>query len=429
MNRRLFIKHAAAIAPLIVAFNPYAMAQRGFLQNLIPSDGNNKRKLVLIELTGGNDGLNTVIPIDKYEILSEARRNILIPENKILKLNDTNIFGFHPSMTGLRELYNNRLVSIIQGVGYPDPDLSHFRGIAIKYTANTGKEEIRSGWMGRYLEQEYPQYPKGHSSQMTDGPPAMRFGLVSPKITQGADEDFSIGITNLEDISDLSTLSVEDPVSNNMGGTNINTIRAVSDKIKLYIPAINMFSKKQENLSKLYPEQGKNPLADQLKIIAKLIGSGLSTTIYVAGQSNYDTHGNQVEKSDTTQGVHSNLLKDLSEAITAFEDDLYLMGKQDDVLGMTYSEFGRRIASSDSYGTDHGTSESVILFGTKLKKGIIGSSPDLSSKVNQGDNLPVQFDFRSVYKSVLSDWLGTSEDRIKTIITQGPDEKLDLFTS
>jgi uncharacterized protein (DUF1501 family) len=352
---------------------------------------------------------------------------VLIPENKILKLNDTNIFGFHPSLRGLQSLYNDELLTVIQGVGYPNPDFSHFRGIAIKSTANTDKMDIGTGWLGRYLEHEYPNFPQGYPLHPVDGPPAIRYGIVSPKITQGKDENYSIGILSISDFNNLSGESHDDPVPNTMGGENIMYIRSMANELKLYAPVIRTTAKKQETLSKLYPEPEKNPLADDLKMVAKLIGGGLNSNIFVVHQPGYDTHADQVDKSDPTRGKHAELLADLSEAITAFEDDLHLMGKQDEVLGMTYSEFGRRIASSDSYGTDHGTAESVVIFGTKLKKGIIGASPDLPSKVTSNDNLSFQFDFRTLYKTILIEWLGVSNDFAKAIIPQGPDNKIDIF--
>ena len=147
MNRKHFLKHTVAVAPFIIAFNPLAAARKSFLQTLLSEGSYKNRILVLIELAGGNDGLNTVIPIDKYNILSAARRDILIPENKILRLNDTNVFGFHPSMTGLQKLYNDKLVSVVQGVGYPEPEFSHFRAKAMKYSANAEKRKSsRVGW-------------------------------------------------------------------------------------------------------------------------------------------------------------------------------------------------------------------------------------------------------------------------------------------
>lgn len=443
MNRKDFLKYAAIVTPFvaipfIVAYNPFAAWRHRFLQKAISQATYKKRKLVLIELTGGNDGLNTVIPIDKYKILSVARRNILIPENKILPLKGSDVFGFHPSLTGLQQLYNNGLVSAIQGVGYPNPDFSHFRGIVMKYTAHTGKEEIRSGWLGRYLAHENHGYPKGYPLHPTDGPRAIRVGSASPRLTQFDPEvtqdieDFSIGISGIaegaEDLPLTPGSGMGGLMASTLAGGNISKINAISEQIKLYSPTIQSFGSRKQNLSKLYPESGKNDLADQLRTVARLIGSGLDTPIYIVSQGDYDTHSDQADSSDTTKGTHANLLKDLSEAITAFEDDLRLMGIQDDVLGMTFSEFGRRIATN-SGGTDHGTAETVLLFGSQLRNGIVGTSPELPAKVMLEDNLAMQFDFRSVYKSVLTGWFGVSAEAAKKIIPEGSDEMLDLFTS
>ncbi len=433
MNRKKFLQYTAAAAPFVIAFNSFSCKQRNFFQAFAPEINYRNRILVLIELIGGNDGLNTVIPIDKYNILSNARRDILIPEKKILPLHDSHTFGFHPSLTGLQSLYNDKLVTVIQGVGYPNPEFSHFRGKGIKYTANTEKDEIRTGWLGRYLERDYPNYPKGYPVKPNDGPAAIRIGAVSPKITQfmsqvnkGMEEDISIGFTKIDDFNASASLPESEMMSTTFADTNMDKIRAVSRQIKLYAPIIQDHANRQKNLSKRYPEPNKNPLADQLKTVARLIGSGLNTPVYLVSQGDYDTHADQVDKADTTQGKHASLLKDLSEAISAFEDDLHLMGKQDDVLGMTFSEFGRRIVSG-SYGTDHGTSESAILFGTQLKNGIIGNSPELPSQVRSEDNLAMQYDFRSVYKAILGGWFGVPDERIKAIISQGANEKLELF--
>ena len=430
MNRRSFIKNSAAVAPLIVAFNPLAAAQTQLLQNLGSINGKRNKILVLIQLTGGNDGLNTVIPLDKYSILSEARKNILIPDSKVLKLNDSSTYGFHPSMQALQRLYHDKLVSVIPGVGYPNTDLSHFHGINIKYTAHIEEKEIRSGWVGRYLDELYPGYPKGYPAQSNDGPPAMRIGTVSPKIAQGInDQDMSIGITNITDFDNFYSGIDKDPVSDDLGGMNVATIRAISRQIEIYGPIIKSYVTRQSTLSKLYPVPEKNTLADQLKIVARLIGSGLNTPFYVVRQLGYDTHGEQVDPSNTTTGRHADLLADLSEAIAAFQDDLFLMGKQDEVMGMTFSEFGRRIASSDSYGTDHGTAETVIMFGTNVRNGILGPGPELPSIVTVNDNLLIEHDFRTLYASVLTGWFGASEDIIKRVISETPGERLNLFRS
>ncbi len=438
MKRKIFLKQTVTAAPFLAAYNPMSAISKSFLKHFIRTENKRQRVLVLIELNGGNDGLNTVIPIDKYHILSQpnVRRDILIPENKILRLHDTDVFGFHPSMKGLQKLYNDNLVTVVQGVGHPNLEFSHFIAKEVKYTAHIEKMEIKSGWVGRYLYQEYPTYPTIFPYNKTDGPPAIRFGEVSSLLTQFTPpivqdiDDLSIGISNLSDLSYLETDPEDEWVDNSLGRANIRKVRAVSEQIRLYAPVIQSFIRKQQNLSKFYPEPGKNLLADQLKSVARLIGSGLNTPVYMVCQTGYDTHAEQVDKSDTTLGIHARLLKDLSEAIYAFEDDLHLMGRQDDVLGMTFSEFGRRIVAG-SYGTDHGTSETMLLFGTKLKSGVIGESPKLPlpSVISYDDNLAVQFDFRSVYKTVLREWFGVDNEKIKTIFPQGPDEKLSLFST
>jgi uncharacterized protein (DUF1501 family) len=416
LNRRRFLRYTGSAIPLIMGFSPYSIAQRAFFQNLTSHSSYRERVLVLIQLDGGNDTLNTVIPISQYNVLSEARKNILIPENRILKLNNSDSIGFHPSLKGLQQLYNDKLISIVHGVGYPNPDLSHFKGKDIKYTANCSTIESRSGWLGRYLEQEYKNFPNGYPVNTNDGPPCIRIGDVSPKISRGAtDVDLGIGFSNISDFDFLAPNIPLDSVQSTMGDSHVTEIRSILSQIRLYAPIIKSVASRQKNLSKLYPNPDKNPLADQLKLVASLIGGDLRSPIYVVTQNNYDTHGGQVDKADTTKGLHAQLLSDLSEAITAFEDDLHLMGKQDNVLGMTFSEFGRRIKSNDSNGTDHGTAEAVILFGSKLKESMIGSAPELPSKPTKDDNLQHQFDFRALYASVLRGWFDLSEDKIETV--------------
>lgn len=431
MKRRHFIRQIATVAPLIFAFSPLSAVRRSFLENLLVGDKYKDRILVLIQLKGGNDSLNTFIPIDKYDILSEARKNILIPENKILKLHDTNILGFHPALTGLQKLYNDKLVTLIQGVGSPNPSFSHTQALEIKYTADPDRIERHAGWIGRYLEKS-TNNPKGYPLQQTDGPAAIRLEEASSKITQGNSEDFGIGITSMADLEKLSETPIEGPLSNDRAGENIERVRSTFRQLKLYAPNILASSKKRDNLSKLYPvlkEPNTHTLAEQLKVVARLIGSGLNTRIYVLVQSDYDVHSDQVYKSDPTKGDHARLLTDLSEAITAFQNDLFLMGKQDQVLGMTFSEFGRRIASNAGYGTDHGTADTMLLFGSSLKNGIIGSNPVLPAKVSGEDNLPVQFDFRTVYASVLKGWFGAPDETTRALFNQTPGEMLELIKS
>jgi hypothetical protein len=175
---------------------------------------------------------------------------------------------------------------------------------------------------------------------------------------------------------------------------------------------------KAKNLSTLYPAAGQNSLADQLKIVAQLVAGGLKTRIYVVNIGGFDTHSSQVTStaaSDT--GSHATLLGRLSLAIAAFQDDLRLLGIQDRVVGLTFSEFGRRIKSNASLGTDHGTAAPVFVFGANVQQGVVGNNPALTkSDGSLNDNIPMQFDFRSVYASILRDWFGTTQSELQNVL-------------
>ena len=206
----------------------------------------------------------------------------------------------------------------------------------------------------------------------------------------------------------------------------LSFVRTTIIESKKYISKVRRAALAQKNLSKMYPNPGSNPLADQLKIAAQLIGGGLQSKIYIANQDGFDTHDGQVDSSDSTKGDHANLLSQLSVAVAAFQDDLALMGKQDHVLTMIFSEFGRRIMSNASYGCDHGTSAPVFLLGSKLKGGLIGKNPEIPTKAAVNDNLPLQLDFRSLYASILKGWFGVSDLELNaTLLRSYP--VLDLF--
>lgn len=430
MNRRTFLKNASTL-PLIWGLPSFAISHATFLEHIALQAPYQDRVLVLIQLEGGNDTLNTIIPLHQYSILQDVRKNIVIPENKILVPQTTNGFGFHPSLAGLRQLYEDKQLSVVHGVGYPDPDFSHFKGTDIKMTAYVGTGESSdhclTGWVGRYLETRYEDYPMGFPKNPGDGPPAVRIGKVSPKITSGINADLGIGFNNLSDFENLAPDFPNSPAVSTLGGRHVSDIMSLVKQVKLYVPGITSAVGRQKNLSKLYPAPKKNLLADQLRLVASLIGGDLRSPVYIVNQTGYDTHGDQVARTDTTKGLHADLLSDLSEAIVAFQDDLRLMGKLDNVLGMTFSEFGRRIASNESRGTDHGTVEAVIMFGTRLQKNFVGDLPVLPDKPTINDNMTHHTDFRAVYASVLKGWFGLPEEKIRTILPTAPAERLDLF--
>jgi uncharacterized protein (DUF1501 family) len=416
MNRREFITRAVPATTLPFLLNGFALKAYGsspIIEALTSAAFSTNRILVLVQLVGGNDGLNMVIPLDRYSSLSAARSNILIPSNKVLGL--TAATGLHPAMTGLQSLYNNGQLLVVQSVSYPNPNFSHFRATDIWLTATDANVIGNTGWLGGYLDKEFPGYPGAYPTPAVPDPLAIQISSVVTPGLQGPAISMGLAVTNPNASYFLPGGSDTPPAT--PAGHEITFIRQVAQATQTYTTSIKTAASKGKNLSTLYPAAGQNSLADQLKIVAQLIAGGLQSRIYVVNIGGFDTHSVQVTASDTTLGAHATLLGKLSVGITAFEDDLRLMGAQDRVLGMTFSEFGRRIVSNASLGTDHGTAEPVIIFGTKVNAGIMGTSPVLPVTPTVNDNIPLQFDFRSVYASVLKDWFGASPTELQVAIT------------
>jgi uncharacterized protein (DUF1501 family) len=416
MNRREFITRAVPATTLPFLLNGFALQVYGrspIIEALTSAAFSTNRILVLVQLVGGNDGLNMVIPLDRYSSLSAARSNILIPSNKVLGITATT--GLHPAMTGLQSLYNNGQLLIVQSVSYPNPNFSHFRATDIWLTATDANIIGNTGWMGRYLDQDFPGYPGAYPTPSVPDPLALQIGSVVTPGLQGPTVSMGLAVTNPNSSYFLPGGSDTPPAT--PAGHELTFIREVAQQTQAYSTSIKTAASKGKNISTLYPAAGQNSLADQLKIVAQLIAGGLQSRIYVVNIGGFDTHSGQVTASDTTLGIHATLLGKLSVAITAFEDDLRLIGAQDRVLGMTFSEFGRRIFSNASGGTDHGTAEPVIMFGTNVNGGIMGTSPVLPATPTVNDNIPLQFDFRSVYSSILKDWFGASPTELQVAIT------------
>ncbi|HUI63405.1 MAG TPA: DUF1501 domain-containing protein [Bacteroidota bacterium] len=416
MKRRDFLARAVPATTLPFFLNGFPLQAFGrspIIQALTSAAFATDRILVLVQLVGGNDGLNTVIPLDRYSSLSSARSNILIPSAKALSL--TASTALHPAMTGFQSMYNNGQLLIVQAVSYPSPNFSHFRATDIWLTATDANVIGNTGWLGRYLDQEFPGYPGGYPSPTMPDPLALQIGSVVSPGLQGPTVSMAQAVTNPNSSYFLPGGSDTPPAT--PAGHELTFIREVAQQTQSYSTSIKSAAAKGKNLSTLYPATGQNSLADQLKIVAQLISGGLQTRIYVVSIGGFDTHSGQVTTTDTTLGVHSTLLGKVSAGIFAFEDDLRLMGAQDRVLGMTFSEFGRRIISNASGGTDHGTAEPVFVFGTNVNAGIIGTSPVLPATPTVNDNIPLQFDFRSVYTSVLRDWFGASQSELGIAIT------------
>ncbi|MES2779675.1 MAG: DUF1501 domain-containing protein [Bacteroidota bacterium] len=410
MNRKDFLRKSitGGLAPVVInGMGVKAFAENPLMQFLGKAT-HDDRVLVLIQLTGGNDGINTVVPLDQYSNLMAVRGNIAIPENKILSMTGTLKTGLHPGMPELRTMYDNGMVSVIQSVGYPNPNYSHFRATDIWLTGSDADQTLDTGWMGRYLDQEYIDFPTGYPNANYPDPPAIQIGyLISPAF-QGDDASLAMSITDPTSFYQFVTGTV-DPAPNTPAGHELTFLRLVAQQTQEYSAVIKAAAGKATNLSTLYPTTGQNSLADQLKIVAQLVAGGLKTKVYMVSIGGFDTHADQVVSGATDTGNHAKLMSQISVAVNAFQDDLKKLNIADRVLGMTFSEFGRRIISNDSLGTDHGAAAPLFLFGTLVNGGLLGSNPVIPASATVNDNIPMQYDFRSVYSTILKNWFGVTD--------------------
>lgn len=415
MKRRDFLKYssltgsAVMLSGLPVQVLGRPLALHALLQNA-PKD----KILVLIQLNGGNDGLNMISPLDQYATLFRLRQNIMLPEKEILRFNDAT--GLHPKMTGLHTLYKEGKVGVVQSVGYPKPNLSHFRATDIWTTASDSNEVLTTGWLGRYLNTINTGYPVGYPNSDTPDPLAITIGNVVSNTCQGYVSNMGLAIPSLNSFVQLSEED-EGELPNNPYGNELKYLRQSILQTNLYLKSVQQAASKGRSRADLYPADSTNRLSKQLKVIAQLISGGLQTQVYVANLGGFDTHANQVPLNGAkTDGSHADLLKIISDAVYSFQRDLEAMGIADKVVGMTFSEFGRRITSNASYGTDHGTAAPLIVFGNAVNPILHGQNPVFSSDMGPDDNLPMQFDFRSVYSSILQDWLGADSALIKEVL-------------
>jgi uncharacterized protein (DUF1501 family) len=403
MKRREFLgkSMAVTIPALISGYSVKALnADSPLVQALIGSGTDTDHVLVIIQLSGGNDGLNMVIPISTYSLYNAARTNIAIPEARILRLNGFDKTGLHPSMTGLQSLYNDTKLKVIQAVGYPQPNFSHFRATDIWMTASNSDQEVYTGWGGRYLNYEFPNFPNGYPNASMTDPLAIQIGSTATLTTQGPSVNMAMSITSATNFYQLIN-GTNDPVPATKAGKELSFIRTVAKQTQQYAGTITAAAAK---VTAQNPYPTNNSLADQLKIVARLIKGGLKTRVYMVSFGGFDTHSLQTTAADTTVGGHATLLGRVSDAIKAFQDDLIYLGIEDRVVGMTFSEFGRRIKSNSSVGTDHGAAAPMFVFGKPVQGGVLGDNPTIQPVATVNDNVPMQYDFRSIYSTLLEKW-------------------------
>lgn len=417
MRRRTFIQNSAALAlPLWVnGLGIRAFGREHFFSRwLHQQDPANEHILVIVQLTGGNDGLNSIIPLEYYSNYYGARKNIAVPEKAALPLDKTGKSGMHPALEGLQHLYKEGQLAILHSVGYPHPNLSHFSSTDIWMSASDSNYIDTTGWAGRYCDEIYPGYPEGYPSTNMPDPPAIQVGPVSSLLFRGSN---SYSCLNIE-VQD-NAIQLQQGFRHKLGGragAELNSIREMAEKTGLYSSVVQKAMMRVTQQS-TYPDTS---LAAQLKVVAALIKGGLKTKLYLVSYDGFDTHAEQVNPGNTVTGRHANLLRTTGEAIRAFQQDLAFLKIEERVTGMTFSEFGRRIRSNDSLGTDHGAAAPLFLFGKNIKGGIYGQNPVIPAGVSNEDNIPMQIDFRSVYASLLVDWFKLSPASLKKIMPAYP---------
>lgn len=425
MKRRDFLSKSIPAATLLPALiNGYSVrafaADSPLVRALSQGATNTDHVLVIVQMSGGNDGLNMVIPISTYSDYYNARTNIAIPQANILTLPGFAATGLNPAMTGLQNMFKDGNLKVIQAVGYPQPNFSHFTATDIWMTASNSTQLVTNGWAGRYLDYEFQNFPDGYPSpEMTD-PLAIQIGSTASLTFQGPIVNMAMAITNPTSFYNLIN-GTTDPAPATPAGKELKFLRQISQQTQKYASVIkNAAASVTQQVT--YPTN--NSLGDQLKIVARLIKGGLKTRIYMVSTGGYDTHSNQVNAADHTTGSHANLLGGLSNAIKAFQDDLAYLGVEKRVIGMTFSEFGRRIKSNASGGTDHGAASPLFLFGTSIENGVLGNNPAIPTTATVNDNVPMQYDFRSIYSTILEKWFCLDKTVVNGLFPTGINTQL-----
>lgn len=368
------------------------------------------RVLIIIRLKGGNDGLNTIVPINQYDAYANARPTVRILENELIRLDDD--YSMPNFMGDLEAMWGDGEMKAIHGVGYPDQSLSHFRGTDIMASAVSNAEE-ETGWLGRYFQEEYPDF--------RDNPPEVPAAIEinNGDLTFDGDDDinyaFSLANPNqLEAIANSGVLYGLPNLENCTYAEQLTYLRTVANSTAKYSGVIHEAYNNALN-SVAYDD---DPLSRQMAVVARLIKGQLGTKIYMVTLGGFDTHGDQIIN-------HAQLMTRVSSAVKNFYDDLRISEIDDCVLTMTVSEFGRRVPQNGSGGTDHGTASTVLMFGRGLNgNGFVNEHPSLTN-LDRSGNLNFTTDFRNVYATVLSQWLCIDQELVNTAVG-GEYENIDI---
>lgn len=403
-TRRRFLRTVilgGAVAPTVPSFihSTFAALDGAAASAFSPVTGKDDTILVVMQLAGGNDGLNTVVPYadDAY---FKARPGLAIPAGRVRRLDD--YCGLHPSLENLSALLDGGEAAIVQGVGYPNPNRSHFRSTEIWHTASDADKNEAFGWLGRYCDASCSGEDPGAPIAIGDQTPQALHSKGGRAIAIGAPQDY-----RFQEGMEPSPVEPDDDADAPAGGSidmlfgSAGKETDVADFLqRTALDAVASSAQVQDILHR-GPDGARYPASDlgrRLKLIARLIGGGMTSRVYYVSLGGFDTHSNQA-------GAHERQLAAFDQAVGAFCADLKQQGNYDRVLLLTFSEFGRRVAQNGSGGTDHGAAAPLFLFGGAVRGGLHGKHPSLT-KLDRGD-LVHHTDFRSVYATILDQWLHT----------------------
>ena len=359
----------------------------------IPED----HTLVVIQLAGGNDGLNTVIPYGDRAYYN-SRPQLAIDKSDALQIPGADGYGLHPNLTGLLELIDNGQAAIVQGVGYPNPNRSHFTSTDIWHTGNHSGQGY--GWLGKYFDNTCAGKPNPNGS--------IAIGNKAPLALHGKTQK-AVNFET-EELFKWAGSTVDNSLKNSYDTINRKEVEAKENDSQLDF-LVRTSLDAQVSSDRIRAAVSKQPLlnypdgqlAQQLQLIASMIRADLPTRVYYASLGGFDTHANQLNS-------HGNLMRQVGDALNTFQKDLKKQGNTGKVMTMVFSEFGRRVAQNGSNGTDHGTAAPMFLIGDNVKHGLLGKHPSLTT-LDEGD-LKFNTDFREVYAAILEDWMGADSKAV-----------------
>jgi uncharacterized protein (DUF1501 family) len=404
VSRRLFLRQIAQSIGQVPSLNPLSFGPKIIDMTSVLSpqqvEGMKNRTLVVVQLSGGNDGLNTLVPYSQ-QAYYDARPTLALSRSDVLQLNGD--VALHPSMTALRSLYDSNHVAIVQGAGYPNPNRSHYESMTIWQTASP-EETMQTGWLGRYLDTARSVDSSINAVELD--------ALLSPTVI--GQKERAMAIDSLQSFKiapsrrqgqshDETTIKALDAIHCSSCQEYNNLVTAMLEAGLDAMTASDIVQQAASNYqtSINYP---KNDFSNRLKLAAQVVSSNLKPAIIYLQIGGFDTHANQ-------KNTQANLLKTVSDGIAAFYQDMDSKDKAHDTLIMTFSEFGRRVHENGSQGTDHGTAEPMFLVGGRVSGGLYGEYPNLANLDSNGDLIHT-VDFRQVYASVLQDWLGTDPSQV-----------------